>query len=99
MDNIPNFPTLDVDNTPSSLTLDLDNIPNFQTLDVDNTPSSLTGHSMSSQPPDGRHVTDFAEILQTIWDMKKKSRNPKMSVLRPPRPEIWLRKVSAISRF
>ena len=31
----------------------------------------LLGHSMSSQPPDGRHVTDFAEILHTIWDMKK----------------------------
>ena len=30
-----------------------------------------TGHSMSSQPPDGQHVTDFAEILHTIWDMKK----------------------------
>ena len=30
---------------------------------------------------------------------EKKSRNPKMSVLRPPRPEIWLRKVSDISRF
>ena len=29
------------------------------------------GHSMSSQPPDGQHVTDFAEILHTIWDMKK----------------------------
>jgi len=28
---------------------------------------------MSSQPPDGRHVTDFAEILHTIWDMKKNS--------------------------
>ena len=26
---------------------------------------------MSSQPPDGRHVTDFAEILHKIWDMKK----------------------------
>ena len=26
---------------------------------------------MSSQPPNGRHVTDFAEILHTIWDMKK----------------------------
>ena len=33
-----------------------------------------TGHSMSSQPPDGRHVTDFAEILHTIWDMKKNLR-------------------------
>ena len=32
------------------------------------------GHSMSSQPPDGRHVTDFAEILHTIWDMKKNLR-------------------------
>ncbi len=31
------------------------------------------GHSMSSQLPDGRHVTDFAEILHTIWDMKKNS--------------------------
>ena len=59
----------------------------------------LGGHSMSSQPPDGRHVTDFAEILHTIWDMKKKSQNPKMRVLRPPRPEIWLRKVSDNSRF
>ena len=28
---------------------------------------------MSSQPPDGRHVTDFAEILHTTWDMKKNS--------------------------
>ena len=26
---------------------------------------------MSSQPPDGRHVTDLAEILHPIWDMKK----------------------------
>ena len=26
---------------------------------------------MSSQPPDGRHVTDFDEILPNIWDMKK----------------------------
>jgi hypothetical protein len=26
---------------------------------------------MSSQPPDGQHVTDFAEILHTIWNMKK----------------------------
>ena len=26
---------------------------------------------MLSQPPDGQHVTDFAEILHTIWDMKK----------------------------
>ena len=26
---------------------------------------------MSSQPPDGRHVTDFAEILHITWDMKK----------------------------
>ena len=31
----------------------------------------LVGHSLSSQPPDGQHVTDFAEILHTIWDMKK----------------------------
>ena len=29
------------------------------------------GHSMLSQPLDGRHVTDFAEILHTTWDMKK----------------------------
>ena len=26
---------------------------------------------MSSQPPDGRHVTDLAEILHTILDIKK----------------------------
>ena len=31
----------------------------------------LVGHSISSQPPDGQHVTDFAEILHTIWDTKK----------------------------
>ena len=49
---------------------------------------------MSSQPPNGRHVTDFAEILHTIWDMKKKSQNPKMSVLRPPRPEMGLNSFS-----
>ena len=54
---------------------------------------------MSSQPPDGQHVTDFAEILHTIWDMKKKSRNPKMSIQRPPRLEIWLWKISDILRF
>ena len=29
------------------------------------------GHSMLTQPPDGQHVTDFAEILHTIWDTKK----------------------------
>ena len=29
------------------------------------------GYSVSSQPPDARHVTDFAEILHTTWDMKK----------------------------
>ena len=34
----------------------------------------LLGHSMSSQPPDGRHVTDFAENLHTIRDMKKNPR-------------------------
>ena len=32
---------------------------------------------MSSQPPDGRHVTDFAEILHTTWDLKKKILEPK----------------------
>ena len=26
---------------------------------------------MSSQPPDGRHVTDLAKILHTILDIKK----------------------------
>ena len=45
------------------------------------------GHSMSSQPPNRRHVADFAEILHTIWDRKKKSQNPKMSVLRPSEAE------------
>jgi len=34
------------------------------------------GHSMSSQPPDGQHVTDLAKILHTIWDMKKKIPEP-----------------------
>jgi len=33
----------------------------------------MVGHSMSSQPPDRQHVTDFAEILHTIWEMKKNS--------------------------
>ena len=32
------------------------------------------GHSMSSQPPMDGMFTDFAEILHTIWDMKKNPR-------------------------
>jgi len=32
-------------------------------------------------------------------EYEKKSRNPKMSILRPPRPEIWLWKVSDILRY
>ena len=39
---------------------------------------------MSSQPPDGRHVTDFAEFLRTTWEPKdERSETSAAGVLAP----------------